>query len=280
MIQYDEGLTPIEEYNGIFYKRDDLYAPYGEDFVTGGKIRQCRDLIKTNLDHIKEECDSTISTASSIHSPQAVIVSKVAEEFGLKSIIGFGNTTVEKALKKKPMKMCADLGSEMVVLSESQGFNNVLYANLNKLAEERPMFKVLFGYAAQRYRSSIIGRIAEQIENVECDTLYVPLGSGMTFTGIIEGVRLFQKQFKVVALQPFGYDRRKDIHKNLEGMEWDYEYEYHMGDYPYNKLLQKNVGFELDMFYESKSFEMMQELMTKDEKSCFWCIGNSNYIRG
>ena len=43
--------------------------------------------------------------------------------------------------------MCADLGSEMVVLSESQGFNNVLYANLNKLAEERPMFKVLFGYA-------------------------------------------------------------------------------------------------------------------------------------
>ena len=178
------------------------------------------------------------------------------------------------------MKMCADLGSEMVVLSESQGFNNVLYANLNKLAEERPMFKVLFGYAAQRYRSSIIGRIAEQIENVECDTLYVPLGSGMTFTGIIEGVRLFQKQFKVVALQPFGYDRRKDIHKNLDGMEWDYEYEYHMGNYPYNKLLQKNVGFELDMFYESKSFEMMQELMTKDEKSCFWCIGNSNYIRG
>ena len=40
------------------------------------------------------------------------------EEFGLKSIIGFGNTTVEKALKNKPMKMCADLGSKMVVLSE------------------------------------------------------------------------------------------------------------------------------------------------------------------
>ena len=103
-------------------------------------------MIRTNLDYINEECGGTISTASSIHSPQAVIVSKVAEEFGLKSIIGFGNTTVEKALKNKAMKLCADLGSEMVVLSESQGFNNVLYANLNKLAEERPMFKVLFGY--------------------------------------------------------------------------------------------------------------------------------------
>ena len=167
----------------------------------------------------------------------------------------------------------------MVVLSESQGFNNVLYANLNRLAEKRPMFKVLFGYAAQRYRSSIIGRIAEQIENVDCDTLYVPLGSGMTFTGVIEGVRLFQKQFKVVALQPFGFDRRKDIHKNLEGPTWDYEYSYEIGKYPYNKLLKKNVGFELDMVYESKSFEMMEKLINKDEKSCFWCIGNSNYIR-
>ena len=48
MMEYDEGLTPVEEYNGIFYKRDDKYAPYGEDFVTGGKIRQCRDLIKNS----------------------------------------------------------------------------------------------------------------------------------------------------------------------------------------------------------------------------------------
>lgn len=272
-------LTPVEKHNNIFFKRDDLYAPYGENFVTGGKIRQCRDLIGTNLDYIKNECDSTISTATSIHSPQAVIVSKVAEEFNLNSIIGFGNTTKERALKNKAMKMCAELGSEMVVLSESQGFNNVLYANLNKLAETRPMFKVLFGYAAQRYRSSIIDRIAEQVKNVDCDTLYVPLGSGMTFTGVIEGVRMFKKKFKVVALQPFGYDRRDDIHKNLENPVWEYQYEYHVGKYPYNKLLKKNVGFELDMIYESKSFEMMEKMINKNEKSCFWCIGNSNYIR-
>ena len=82
-----------------------MYAPYGEDFVTGGKIRQCRDLIKTNLDYINEECGGTISTASSIHSPQAVIVSKVAEEFGLKSIIGFV-IQLRKSTKNKPMKMC------------------------------------------------------------------------------------------------------------------------------------------------------------------------------
>ena len=272
-------LTPVEEHQGIFFKRDDLYAPYGENFITGGKIRQCRDLIKTNLDYIVNECGSTIATAASIQSPQSPIVAKVAQEFGLKSIIGFGNTTIEGALKQKSISWCRDLNAELVVLSESQGFNNVLYSNLNKLSEIRPMFKVLFGYAAQQYRTSIIGKIAEQVQNVDCDTLYVPLGSGVTFTGILEGVRLYNKKFKIVALQPFGYDRTKDIHKNLEGMTWEYDYKYICGDYTYHSLLKKNVGFELDMIYESKSFEMMEGIINKSEKSCFWIIGNSNIIR-
>ena len=163
------------------------------------------------------------------------------------------------------------------MLSESQGFNNVLYSNLNKLNETRPMFKILFGYAAQKYRESIVTRIAEQIENVDCDVLYVPVGSGVTLSGILEGARLFQKKFKIVGLQPFGHDRRKSMHNILEGMSWEYEYEWVMGKYPYHKLLKRNVGFDLDLVYESKSYDMIN--FNKDEKSCFWCIGNSNLFR-
>ena len=272
-------LTPVEEHNGILYKRDDLYCPYGENFVSGGKVRQCRDLILSNMKHIQENCDNTIATAASIASPQSVIVSRVAQEFGMKSIIGFGNTTIEKAKKQKAMLWCEEMGSELVVLSESQGFNNVLYANLDKLQKERKFFKVLFGYAVTNNRSSIIGRIAEQVQNVECDTLYVPLGSGMTFTGILEGVKQYNEKFRVVALQPFGYDRRKEIHCNLSQMTWEYDYEYHMGDYPYHKLHKVDAGFDMDMIYESKAWEMMKEQINIFEKSCFWIIGNSNSIR-
>jgi 1-aminocyclopropane-1-carboxylate deaminase/D-cysteine desulfhydrase-like pyridoxal-dependent ACC family enzyme len=279
MIQLKE-LTPVEEYNNILFKRDDLYAPYGKDFVTGGKIRQCRDLVITNLKHIKEECNNTIATASSIHSPQAVIVSKIAEEFKLKSIIGIGNTTVKKAMKIKPMRLCAELGSEIIILSKSQGFNNVLYPNLDKLSKIRPLFKILFGYAtAAKYKSSIIDRIAEQVKNVDCDTLYVPVGSGTTLTGILEGVKRYNKKCKVIGLQPFGYDRTKTINEKLQGMVWEYSYDFKISKYPYQKLLKKNIGFDLDMIYESKSFEMMEKIMNKKEKSCFWVIGNTNYIR-
>ena len=227
--------------------------------------------------YIHEKCNITISTAASVHSPQSPIVSRVAKEFGLKSIIGFGNTTVEKALKHKMMQKCKELGSELIVLSETQGFNNVIYSNLHKLSETRPMFKILFGYAAQSHRESIVTRIAEQIENVDCDVLYVPVGSGVTLSGILEGARMYQKKFKIVGLQPFGHDRRKSIHTILEGMTWEYEYDWIMGKYAYNKLFKKNVGFELDMVYESKSYDMIK--FNKDEKSCFWCIGNSNLFR-
>tara|TARA_Y100000310_G_C20687901_1_gene820267 strand:+ start:917 stop:1747 length:831 start_codon:yes stop_codon:yes gene_type:complete len=273
------NITPVETHNGTLFKREDLYDPYGPNFITGGKVRQCRHLIENNLDYIRNECGGTIATAASIHSPQSVIVSRVAKEYGLKSIIGFGNTTIEKALKLKSMQTCSDLGSELIVLSETQGYSTVLYSNLNKLAKTRPMFKVLFGYAAQKYRTSIVDKIAEQVENVECDTLYVPLGSGMTFVGILEGILRYKKSFRVVALQPFGYDRRKSIHSYLSGMSWEYKYEYHTGTYPYNKLFKKNVGFELDMIYESKAFDMVEKMILPGEVSCFWVIGNSNCIR-
>ena len=40
-------------------------------------------------------------------------------------------------------------------------------------------------------------------------------------------------------------------------MTWEYEYDWKMGKYAYNKLFKKNIvqgqfGFDLDMVYESK----------------------------
>jgi len=40
------NLTPVEEHNGIYYKRDDLYAPYGD--VNGGKVRAMLMVVKSD----------------------------------------------------------------------------------------------------------------------------------------------------------------------------------------------------------------------------------------
>ena len=50
----------------------------------------------------------------------------------------------------------------------------------------------------QTHRDSIVMRIAEQIENVDCDVLYVPVGSGVTLSGILEGARMFQNNLRLL----------------------------------------------------------------------------------
>lgn len=269
-----DALTPVEKHGEFYFKRDDLYAPYGDDFITGGKIRQCRHLVMSNLNEIAAKHDNVIATAASVASPQSPIVARVAKEFGLKAVIGYGNA--KDITKHKAMMLCKDLDAELIQLSKTQGFNSVLYAELAKLAIIRPMFRILFGYAAMTDRDSIIGQIAAQVENVDCDVLYVPVGSAVTMAGILEGKARFKKEFEVVGLQPFGYDRSKTLLDHAPRAE---RYTMHLGNFSYHSLVKRDVGFDLDMIYEAKSFDMMRELADATRKNCFWVIGNSNVIR-
>ena len=38
-------LTPVQRVNGMLFKREDLYAPFGTGEVNGGKLRQCMLLV-------------------------------------------------------------------------------------------------------------------------------------------------------------------------------------------------------------------------------------------
>jgi 1-aminocyclopropane-1-carboxylate deaminase/D-cysteine desulfhydrase-like pyridoxal-dependent ACC family enzyme len=179
-------LTPVEKCGDMWFKRDDYYKPFEDFGVCGGKVRQCISLVRENKKYIEEECDGTLATASSVHSPQAAIVSRVAKAAGYKSFIGIGNTTVEKALKHRAIQVADSLGSEIVILSDTQAFNSVLYYQLTKLKEERSFFEIQFGFQARTQRVSIIDTIAKQVENIpeEVTALVVPVGSGITFCGI------------------------------------------------------------------------------------------------
>ncbi len=53
LIQKAAELTPIEEYDGVLYKRDDLFRPFPDEELNGGKVRQAINLIYQNLDLIR-----------------------------------------------------------------------------------------------------------------------------------------------------------------------------------------------------------------------------------
>tara|TARA_Y100000034_G_scaffold64850_1_gene78491 strand:- start:193 stop:1092 length:900 start_codon:yes stop_codon:yes gene_type:complete len=287
-----DELTPVEKHRDMWFKRDDYFKPFVDFEVCGGKVRQCMSLILENRKYIETECESTVATASSVHSPQAVIVARVAKEYGYKSIVGIGNTTVPKAISKhRTIQLASLLGAEIVVLSETQGFNNVLYSNLQKLKEERPFFEIHFGFQARTQKASIVGSIAEQVRNIpdEVTTLVVPMGSGITFCGILSGVIKFglfdRKDFRLVGIQPFGYDKRKLISESVDEYSplYGHRYDFYVGNYSYHTKFEYNVSpdFELDNIYESKAFHMMfrDNIVTDKERVCYWVIGNSNWLR-
>ena len=42
-------ITPVDYREGIYWKRDDLFKPFGDYEVNGGKVRQALKLFETKL---------------------------------------------------------------------------------------------------------------------------------------------------------------------------------------------------------------------------------------
>lgn len=62
MINFD--LTPVQEQNGILFKRDDLFVPFKDSDINGAKVRQCLNIIDKNYQIIVDKYNSTVCTLS------------------------------------------------------------------------------------------------------------------------------------------------------------------------------------------------------------------------
>ena len=134
LIKKAEELTPIEEYNGVLYKRDDLFRPFPNEMLNGGKVRQAINLIHQNLDLIHKEYKNKVATTCQKDSPQGMIVSRVAKAYDLGCFVGYGNinpkTLSENTFIKHILKNNGTV--ESIV---NQGFDNVITGHLKKLQQ-------------------------------------------------------------------------------------------------------------------------------------------------
>lgn len=275
MIKNPTALTPVVFHDGVYFKRDDLFNPFADIGVSGGKVRQCLSLVKKNLDAIKALHGGTIATACSVHSPQGVIVARVAKEFGLKCLIGCGTAA---PLKHSALRVCKSLGAEIKTLVSSYAFTSVLESRLNKLNKKRKFYSIRFGYQADTDPDAIIETNARQVRNIPKDVsaIVIPVGSGVSAQGILAGIKRYRPKVKVFLIQPFGYARKIAIPDGLD-------VRYFKGKYEYAKPLNVEIdNFQLDGIYEAKAYDYMKRKLSKmieDHRVCFWVIGNANGIR-
>ena len=295
IIKNHKDLTPVEIYNGIYYKRDDLFMPYDDIPINGGKVRQCIALVENNLEHIRKDCNNTIATASSIESPQGIIIARVAKEYGLKSILAIGGGTEADKLiaKHKLVRACRDVGCEIRAVNKL-GYNSVLYSKLQEMQKTEKFFMALFGINVDSNFDSILGTTIKQVDNLPLDklhTIVVPVGSALMYSAILIGLQekgwLKERGNKCVGIQIANTGRKDTIDAVLakrffmQRIKYDFildpTYKYHT--YVKQNLIGTDIA--LDPIYEAKAYEyaIKHRMLTQDDTCLYWIVGNSGLVR-
>ena len=141
LIKKAAELTPIEEYNGILFKRDDLFMPFPNENINGGKVRQAINLIHYNLGLIRKEYNSKVATSCGIHSPQGMIVSRVAKAYGLGCFVGYGSLS-EKTLAENPFIQHIRLNNGVADRIADYSFDSVVSFHIEGTPKRRKRKKL------------------------------------------------------------------------------------------------------------------------------------------
>jgi len=267
-------LTPVENHNDIWYKRDDKFCPWGD--VNGGKVRQAIELFAT-----EEIQDSSGVIASvSVHSPTGPVISRVAEEYNKYCTIAIGGTTEERLDKLPMMKLTKHFGADIKIVA-GHGMKTAINSRVNKICEETGYHNIDYSKHIYQNRDLMFNTNAEQVVNIpdDLDVLVMSLGVGIQFACVLKGLKKYNKKVKRIIGVQVGPDRRKLIDGYLnQNPLWEpsFDLEYELVQYKsaYSKPEKQKVdNFYLDDIYEAKAHKWMLENIDLNQKILFWCVG-------
>ena len=265
-------ITPVEDHYDIWYKRDDLYCPYGD--VNGGKVRQTQKLFE------KYSNMPGVIASVSVHSPTGPVISSVAREFGIPCIIAVGGTKPENLDKLPMMRLSKHFGAEVRIVA-GHGMKNAITARVNEICKETGYHNIDFSHHIYNDADLMFNTNGDQVENIpdELDVLVMSLGVGIQFACVLKGLKEYNKKVKRIIGVQVGPDRRKLIdgylnQNPLTEPRFDLEYELVQYKSAYSKPEIQQVGdFYLDDIYEAKAHKWMLNNIDLNQKILFWCVG-------
>ena len=254
MTKYTIGLnelTPVEQINGILFKRDDLFTVAG---CYGGKARGCWNLVTKQSNLVG------LVTAGHRDSPQICIVAHVGRELGLpvRAHTAQGKLYGDVALAK-------EIGADIV--QWPMGYGTVLRKRAKDDGAERGYFVVPFGMQ----HGGTLDEVDRQMENLpwtQFDRLVTVCGSGMVAAGLLNGLlKRGMEDFPILVVS-VGANRLPMLDKfvpdwrrcNVEVVKSTAVYNKHIKSPYYH-------GLKLDSIYEGKCIEFFRE------GDLFWVVG-------
>ena len=284
-------LTPVEERNGMLYKREDYHRndKYG---VNGAKFRACRHLMGKAV----EAGATSVVSASSVLSPQAAMAGVLAEEFELPCTLVFGASKPETAPTHVSVKIAMEAGATLN-LDAKVAYNPFIQKFGMELARETGAWQLPYGIttpagASEADVEAFLAVGGAQVANLprEVETLVVPFGSGNTVAGVLYGlweIGPTPDNLKRVVLVGVGPDRMQWLTERLAMVGIDIEqFSFEIVHIPLHgwfadyadKMPETLDGIVLHPTYEGKVARFLNGAGldwwdARDGKTCFWIVG-------
>jgi len=242
-------LTPIEVIGNYFFKRDDFFEFCG---VSGGKVRTAKILC--------EKVTTGLVSAGSRSSPQIKILSCISNYLRLPFIAHTTTGELSDSLKE-----CLKFDN-VSIIQNKYGYNSVIIKRAKDDAKKLNYSYIPFGMEC----IEAIHQTKEQVKNLpfkEIKRIVVPVGSGMTFCGIANGLNELNIKIPLVGIS-VGANPFKRLKKYLPMFYNNYEIKYSKNKYS-DKILDNDfMGIKLHPIYEAKCIPFLQE------GDLLWIVGN------
>ena len=280
-------LTPWENHNGIWFKREDYFAPFGYGGPNGSKLRQLIWYINKF-----REGKTHIVTGASIQSPQLSMSAIVGAHYGLRcrQVV---YSKPETVLKHENPRIAYGFQAEFEYASGP--YNPILQRRVQDLTQEKSLV-VEYGITLphEKYPADAVRKFhevgANQTTNIpdEVETLIMPAGSCNSLTSLLLG--LSRDSHNIATLFTIGIgpnkldwvkERLRTIGVNTEKLPFQWKH-HSLHDTGYSKYSDHFKGEAFDGItfhptYEAKMWRWLRgtQAIDQDDKTGFWIVGSA-----
>jgi len=216
LVQWEKHLyelTPIEQHDGIWFKREDYFAPMGYSSINGSKLRQCIYLVNS---WVKNKRISGVISGSVVGSPQHPFIASICKHYGIGCLIATGS---KNYMEHKNMFLAHQLGAKFYL--SKVGYAKALQSISFSLAKKIPNHEVLetnITVDEKLNKPEAIERFHEvgafQVRNIpdHIETIIIPCGSCNSVVSILYGLALHTpKSLKNIVLMGIGNNGSKNL---------------------------------------------------------------------
>ena len=182
-------LMPVEKHEGMYFKRDDKFAPRGYGSINGAKMRQCLYLVDK---WVREEQIQGVASGSVSQSPQHIFIAAICNHYNIHCYIVSG---VKNPMEHKYLRMAHEEGAH--IKTSKVGYAKACGGMAQKDAKKFKGFRFLETNITLEDKVNTHEDIeafhavgAKQVRNFpkHIETLIVPCGSCNSITSILYGI--------------------------------------------------------------------------------------------